>query len=368
MQNKTKIVEVIADSSLGGGTKHVLGLLKAIDKQFFDPLLICPSGWLSKEAKKIAGTTVENIPFQGKFDLESRAKLKTKIGEFRSSYNPFGPIIIHAHGPRAGFFALKTLKPDETLVYTEHIWTDEYQLKNPINTWLQLKGLRKILNRAQKIIAVSSPVAKFLGQFVDKKKIEIIPNAIDFNPPAGRRQKDEMIVGSVGSLNFAKGQKYLIQAFSTISKKFPEARLEIVGDGPLKEQLKEQAESLGLSDKIKFLGQKEDIKSIIENWSVFALPSVSETFGIAILEAFSLMIPVVASRVGGVVDIIKNDENGILVPAKNSQALATEIIDILDNDRKAARLAVSALSTLKNRFTWDKIITEIEKVYFDVGK
>lgn len=366
--NKIKIVEVIADSQLGGGTKHVLGLLKNIDKQFFDVMLICPGGWLSKEAKKLHQVQVENVPFEGKFDLNSRAKLAALIGKFRISYNPFGPIIVHAHGPRAGYFALKTVKPDEILIYTEHIWSDEYRLKSPINHWLQLKGLKKVLVRAQTVIAVSSPVANFLGQFIDKNKIKIIPNAIDFDAPASRPHPAEMIIGNIGSLNSAKGQRYLIEAFSAISKKFPEAKLEIVGDGPFEERLKNQAQTLDLDDKIKFLGRREDIAPIIKRWSVFALPSISETFGIAILEAFASMIPVVASRVGGVVDIIENGENGVLVPAKNPQALSKEIIEILGNDQKAAKLAVSGLATLKNRFTWSKIIKEIEKVYFAVIK
>lgn len=365
---KIKVVEVIADSSLTGGPRHVLGLISKIDKKKFDVLLVAPRGWLISEATKIAGVEIRIVDFKSKFDLRSLLKLRGDIAQFRARRNPFGPIIIHAHGPRAGYFCRIGRRSGEKFVYTEHIWSEEYQIRNYFNKLVQLSGIRSICRSADLIIAVSKSVKKFLisRKIAYENKIAVIPNAIEATgekfPERKSRQK-ELLVGTVGALVPRKGQKYLLRAFARVAESLPKARLEIVGEGSERQRLQREIKSLGLEAKVQLLGEQKKPKKFLDNWDLFVLPSISEVFGIVILEAFESGLPVIASNVGGVPEIIKNGENGVLVPPANVERLAKAISWLLAEKKDRLHLGRAGFESLKKNFDWSKIIVEIEGKY-----
>lgn len=368
--SKTKIIQVIADSSLGGGSKHVLGLLKNIDKDKFSVLLIAPRGWLTAEAVKIKDVKVKIVEFRSKWDLSSFSKLRKDIAEFRKSGDPFGPIIIHAHGPRAGSFCRLAIRQGEKFVYTEHIWSGDYHLKNPFNSILQKSGLRGIYRRSDLLIAVSKSVKTFIEKFgISKDKIAIVPNAVEIGESnAEKSHSDKLMVGTIGTLNKQKGQIYLIQAFKRVAESLPKARLEIIGDGPEREKLLRTIKELGLESRVQLLGKIDKPKRYLEKWDLFVLPSLSETFGLVILEAFQSHVPVVATCVGGIPELIIDDKTGYLVPPANSEKLAKAISYLLAEKKKRESLADEAYKTLKAKYDWSKIIVDIEKNYLDLVK
>lgn len=362
---KIKIVQVIADSAIGGGPKHVFGLLSNLDKTKFEILLIAPRGWLTTRANSISGVKVKIVDFKNKWDIASLLKLRRNIAEFRSD-NPFGPIVIHAHGPRAASFCKLILRSKERFVYTEHIWNNDYHLKNPINTRFQKSGLRSICFKANKIIAVSNSVKKFLVTDLGVKdgKISVIPNAIEIESDTQVRTKENgLVVGTVGSLNKQKGHIFLIQAFERVIKSLPRAKLEIVGDGQERANLLYEIKKRNLESKIQLLGKVDKPKKLMKNWDLFVLPSLSETFGLVILEAFEARVPVVATKVGGIPEIITNDETGILVPLANVEKLAKAILFLLVEKKERQNLSAQAYDLLKKKYDWSKIIVEIEKEY-----
>lgn len=369
LKDKIKLVQVIADSSLTGGPRHVLGLLSNIDMKKFDVLLVAPRGWLISEAIKITGVEIRIADFKSKFDIESLIKLKKDIAEFRARKNPFGPMIIHAHGPRAGYFCRIALRLGERFVYTEHIWSDEYKMKNWLNRKLQISGIRSICSRADMIIAVSNSVKKFLEKKVtpNKHKIIVIPNAIemviDKLPEKKPNKSRELMVGTIGALVPRKGQIYLIRAFAKVALSLPKARMEIIGEGPERVRLQKEINALDLESKVQLLGEQRKPEKFSARWDLFVLPSLSEVFGIVILEAFEAGLPVVASSVGGVPEIIKNGESGVLVPPSDVDRLAKAISWLLSEKADRQRLARAGFETLKKRFDWSKIIEEIENKY-----
>lgn len=375
--NKIKLIQVIADSNLGGGSRHVLGILQNIDKEKFDVLLIAPRGWLTTRATKIKDLRVKIIEFRSKFDLASLAKLKKNIAEFRAEDNPFGPIVIHAHGPRAGYFCRYSVRFGEKFIYTEHLWNSDFQLKNRLNSFFQLAGLKSIYRKADLIVAVSNSVKKFLlGKIIgDKDKIVVIPNAIEISDDEpkiirrpGRDRGGELLIGTVGALNQQKGQIYLIRAMHLVNKSLPKTSLEIIGDGPDREKLKKEIDRLGLEAKIQLLGEQKEIKKFIKDWDLFVLPSLSETFGLVILEAQEIGIPVLATSVGGVPEIIKNGETGVLVPPADPERLARAICALLAEKKERTHLARNAYQSLKRNYDWSKIIVELEKKYLALAK
>ncbi|MEI7792290.1 MAG: glycosyltransferase family 4 protein [Candidatus Berkelbacteria bacterium] len=368
---RNKLVLVIADSGLGGGTSHVLSLLKNVDKDKFETHLICPAGYLSKTAKALRDVEVYNISMHSKFDLISFLQLRETIAKIQSEGNPFGPMIVHAHGQRAGLFTAFAARKYVRKIYTEHNFDDTYQLKNPINNFIQKQILRAVCRRYDLIIAVSEAVKKYLvgHRFAENDEVVVMPNGIDLTHWLDLKKKHKIetvnrhpVIGTVGSLVVPKGQKYLIQAFAQFTKKYPLARLEIVGDGPEKTSLQELATGMLLNKNVSFLGVQKDVAPIISKWDMFVLPSVSETFGIVILEAMALGLPVVATKVGGVPDIIDNGKNGILVESKDSIALCKAMEKILDHPALAAELKRGGEKRIAD-FDITKIVEKIENIY-----
>ncbi|MCX6810327.1 MAG: glycosyltransferase family 4 protein [Candidatus Berkelbacteria bacterium] len=363
-KTKTKIIQVIADSAIGGGPRHVLGLLNNIDKAKFDVLLIAPRGWLTTEAMKIKDIKVKIVEFASKWDLSSFTKLKKDIAEFRKSGDPFAPIIIHAHGPRAGSFCRLAVRHGEKLVYTEHIWSADYHLKNPINSILQRAGLKAIYHRSDLVIAVSKSVKSFANKLgVDERKIRVIPNAVQVEDTERKSSHDGLLVGTIGSLNRQKGHIYLIEAFKRVVASLPKSRLEIVGDGPEKEKLLAKIQELDLEKYVQLLGRDDKPKKYLDKWDLFVLPSLSETFGLVILEAFQSRVPVVATRVGGIPELIIDDKTGYLVPPADSEKLAKAISYLLVEKKNRESLANEAYELLKKDYDWSKIIKVIEVEY-----
>lgn len=373
--NKIKLIQVIADSAMGGGPRHVLGILKHLDKERFDLILIAPRGWLATAAAKIKNVGIRIVEFKSKFDLSSAIKLKKNIAEFRASDNPFGPIIIHAHGPRAGYFCRMAIRTGERFVYTEHLWNQDFHLQNPLNSFIQIAGLKSICKKADLVIAVSDSVRRFLLAKIAgiKEKLKVIPNAIEISgdkPKIHRSQREtgEFLIGTVGALNCQKGQIYLIRAMRRIIQSLPRTKLEIIGSGPNKEFLQREINRLGLEAKIQLLGEQKNIKKFVKEWDLFVLPSLSETFGLSVLEAMELVIPVVATSVGGLPEIIKDGETGVLVPPADSEKLAKAILHLLTEKSEREKLSRAAFSALKKNFDWSKIIVELEKVYLALAK
>ncbi|MCX6812864.1 MAG: glycosyltransferase family 4 protein, partial [Candidatus Berkelbacteria bacterium] len=297
--------------------------------------------------------------------LASLGKLKKDIAEFRAGGNPFTPIVIHAHGPRAGSFCRLALRPSENFFYTEHIWSGNYHLQNPLNSVFQKFGLRNIYHHADKLIAVSKSVKKFIEKFgIDQEKIVVIPNAIEIDSSAIHTAHHAgLMVGTIGALNKQKGQIYLVQAFQKLAKSLPKARLEIIGDGPEREKLLSDIKELDLESRVQLLGKIDKPRKYLGSWDLFVLPSLSETFGLVILEAFAAGIPVIASNVGGIPELITNGKNGYLVPSADPEKLAKAISYLLVEKKARESLVQEASKTLKEKYDWSKIILEIEREY-----
>ncbi|PIS07992.1 hypothetical protein COT78_00740 [Candidatus Berkelbacteria bacterium CG10_big_fil_rev_8_21_14_0_10_43_13] len=366
---RIKVVEIIADADLGGGPSHVFGLLKSLDQKKFEPFLICPEGQLSNKVSQIKGVTIFHVPFKSKFDIVSLFELQNYLTKIKSSHDPFGPMVVHSHGTRAGLFTSKVAPQSAFRIYTEHRWDADYHLKNPMTEFWQKFMLRRVLRRMNRVIAVSSSVQSFLinNDLATKEQAIIIPNAIELQTPNSKPRAIKAanrapVIGTIGNLNPQKGQIYLIEAMEEILKKFPLATLEIVGEGELKESLKFKVESLKLERHITLLGRQKNVEKFFKKWDVFVLPSVAETFGIVVLEAMNAGVPIVATRVGGIPDIIENRKNGLLIPSRDSKQLAKAVIELLDHPALAAKLKRGGIERVEN-FDWQKVIKEIEKVY-----
>jgi len=219
------------------------------------------------------------------------------------------------------------------------------------------------LNGADAVVAVSNFLGLRLRELgVPPGKIRVIYGGVELP------EKSEAAPGKrvlfVGSLVEQKGVDVLLRSFRRVKEQIPEAELLIVGDGRERERLEELSRSLGLRD-VHFEGAKEDLEAYYSGSRVLALPSRTEGFGLVALEAMARGLPVVATRTGGIPEVVLHRRTGILVEPDNPEALAEALIEVLSNGELWKRLS-SRAREWASKFSWDRTAAEYEEVYREV--
>ena len=174
---------------------------------------------------------------------------------------------------------------------------------------------------------------------------------------------DKTVIGAVGSLCAEKGHEHLIRAFASIRDRLPDASLLLVGSGPDEKLLARLAQALGCGERVHFVAERADIAECVHAMDVFAFPSLSEGFGLALAEAMACGVPVVASAVGGVPELVTDGLSGLLVPAGSSEALAGAILRLIENPDVAGGLARTALRRVTESFSVKRMTNQVRDLY-----
>lgn len=185
-------------------------------------------------------------------------------------------------------------------------------------------------HRFDVVVAVSQQVKSFLSEDygIDPRRIEMIPNGWG-GTPLPRFPSAEPTVVTVGGLRPEKGQSVLLNAWVSVVKHVPHAQLILVGDGAERASLERRTRELAIQGTVTFAGVQENIWPFLAAAHVFVLPSFSETSGIAAMEAMAAGLPVVASDVGGLREVVRDGQNGVLVPSNDPEALSKELSRLL---------------------------------------
>jgi glycosyltransferase involved in cell wall biosynthesis len=211
-------------------------------------------------------------------------------------------------------------------------------------------------------IAVSQAVA---NQVKNPKAI-VVHSGVDLGQGVGTSVKqtgDSVVVGAACRLVDIKGLAYLIQAMALLSPDFPKLRLEIAGEGPQLENLQEEARSLGVTERIRFLGWRRDMSTLYSNWDIFAMPSLTEAFPMAALEAMAHSLPIVATSVGGLPELVEHGRTGYLVPATDPEALASRLRTlILDADQRK-EMGFAGYRRVREHFSVDRMVAQTADIY-----
>ena len=277
---------------------------------------------------------------------------------------------------------IQKIKPD--IVHAQSLptgipaWAAKKHLKIPYVVWGQgshiyLPGScirmasKTILKNADAVLALTEDMKQRMLEICNRD-ISVVPNGIGlerFNITSGEKKKgNSKTIIFVGRLHPVKGVSYLIEAMAIVHRKMPDAKLILVGDGIERSKLEELVEKLDLNGCIQFAGQvqQERIPTIMQQADLFALPSLSESFGIVNLEAMAASLPIVATNVGGIPDIVEEGMNGYLVNAKRPAEVADRILMLLRNDK--LREEISANNREKAKlFAWDKVAIKVEGEY-----
>jgi glycosyltransferase involved in cell wall biosynthesis len=229
---------------------------------------------------------------------------------------------------------------------------------------------------ADRVVVNSRTIIPFAlsREGVKSEQVEFIPNGIELDDPtrpdAGSALRSQLgispetaVVGCVARLYPQKGHSFLLDAFSEVVQQVPNTALLLVGDGPLRSELEHQAVELGITTNTKFLGDRTDLRDLLECMDLYVQASLWEGMSIALMQAMLNGLPVVATEVDGTLEIIESGKTGFLVRPGDSHALAEGIVRGLSDKSGASRVAEAGASLIQSDFSVDKMVNLFDALY-----
>lgn len=316
------------------------------------------------EAAQARGIPFDIVPIAHDLDLTVLPKVASLLKMARAQ-------IVHTHmihGDLYGTLAARLV--GIPIVQSRHN-DDRFR-----RVWI-LRGLMNLLSsQARAVVAISESLAAFTRDVegVPASKITRIYYGIDPAELISRAKAGTLraelgldtrtpLVAAVGRLTAQKGFQFLIEAFARVLKSQPDARLVIAGDGELRSALEAQADALGISQAIRFLGWRNDVPSLMADMDVLAVPSLWEGFGLVTLEAMASSKPIIAGRVSALPEIVVHGETGLLVPPGDSAALADALTLLLNDADRARKMGERGRARLDKEFTVDRMARQHTEVY-----
>ncbi len=236
----------------------------------------------------------------------------------------------------------------------------------------------RVMGWGKRVIVISQIIGRhMMHNFgVSKEKIRLIYRGVDLNefkfarkPHRGKQQK---VIGIIGRITPLKGHKHFIKALPGIFSEFPSARALIIGEAPENKrqylnELKNMVEDLDLTDKVEFLGNVNNIPGILEKLDLLVLATTTqEAFGRVVIEAGAVGVPVVATKVGGVVEIIEHEKDGLLVEPANAHEIAEAAVRILKDEKLANECIRNLRKKVQDNFSLDVLVRRTIDVYKDL--
>ena len=340
-----------------GGQQQVLYLAKGL--RDYHNIIVCPPQSPLVERARATGLRVLPVQMHGEWDFLAVHKLKKIIRNNSIK-------IVHLHSPHAHTLGLLAAKSAGNC---------KIVLSRRVNFHIKKNILSRVkyLN-VDRIIAISERVKQALvTDGLPEEKVDVVYSGVDIqrfqNVQADYLiselgcNRDKLIIGNIAALTWDKDHRTLLEGARIVVDKFPQVIFLIVGEGPLRREMEVLIKKLDLEKEVKLLGFRRDIPEILSLLDLFVLSSSWEGLGTSLLDALASRVPVVATNVGGIPEIIKDRINGILVPSKNPGTLAEAIISFLKNRDLARRMAEQGFQLVKEKFSTDRMVEETRKIY-----
>lgn len=274
--------------------------------------------------------------------------------------------VVHAGDRYANIFAL----PAAALVGVPGRIGSRRELAPPDQTRAHRTAMGLAYRTAHLVVANSSAAAAILrDEGVPASRIAVIPNGIEVATFPQRHHRDgHRTVTMVANLRPGKGHEVLLRAMSIVVRHVPDARLQLVGDGPLREPLERFARQLRVHYCVDFLGHCDDVPAVLASSDVSAFPSWSEAFPNGLLEAMAAGLPVVATATGGMVELVDHGRSGLLVQPGDARALAAAIVDLMEQPALADALGRAARAVVETRYSFDRMVGAFSQTYESPGE
>lgn len=367
-----RLLYTVTAAAWGGAPQHVLDLATYMRSHGHDVgVVAAPEPRLMRAIAALGAVFFPNphfvLSFAPHHDLRAVLPVLLAIRRFR-------PDLVHAHSTKAGLVtrlaAALTRRP---VIFTAHGWG----FAEARTWWLPptLLGLERLAARmTARVICVSGFDYELALRYrvARPEQLTIIRNGIDPAPylaareraQAGRQREAEPLLITVGRLAPPKDPFTLLEAL----RQLPCGRLLVVGDGPYRPQVEALLRSSPIAERVRLLGEREDIPDLLAAADLFLLASHKEGLPRAIIEAMMVGLPVVATQVGGVPELVEHGRTGFLIPPGDPQALAQAVQSLLENPTLARRMGGAGQQKALREFTLDQMCARTYRVYQEVLK
>lgn len=346
-----RVLMVSTERGWRGGERMLASLVSALPGGV-DAVTACPPSSPLAQRLGAAGKAVEALDARGPLDLAALRRLRRLAVSGRFD-------LVHAHTSHAHALTLPALfRTGIPLVVTRHV---AFPVKR-LSRW-KYRAVRRFA-------AVSSAVRGVLVRGgVRPSRVDVIPNGIEALPlPADREAHrsalgiapGEITVVSAGHFSAEKNHRLLLEAWTSVAPRHPSARLRLAGEGPLEGDLRDRASDL---PRVTFEGYRDDLDALLRGADLYVSPSDSEGLGLSVMEAMAVGLPVVATRAGGVVDLVTDGDTGLLTPVGDAVALASALDALLgDSDRRAV-LGRAGRARAERDFSLDRMAVAYRDFY-----
>jgi glycosyltransferase involved in cell wall biosynthesis len=384
--HRIRILYVNHTGRVSGAERQLLTMLQVLDRSRYEPHVLCPEGGALPEMVKALmvpwiRTPQLNARFTWRPDrlLQYAASLWRSIRATRTAIRKLEPDVVHANSLRAGLVAtMATIGTKRTVLWHVH----DILPKHPVSHAIRLLAY---LSERTRIVAVSHSAARsFCGGLPFRNRVQTIHNGVDlacfplktrgsssFRNHAGI-PNDAFLVCAVGQICARKGLLELVDAFASIYARAPKVHLAIVGkvvfahEAQYRDLLYRRVAAAGIADRVHFTGERGDVANILQASDLLVLNSHEEPFGLVLVEAMSSGTPVLATRVGGVPEIIRDQENGWLVEKRDTAGLASKLLELSQNKEMLCQAAQFAREVTCPQFSVERFQYNLHRVYAEL--
>jgi len=385
-QNNIKVLHIITRLIKGGAQENTLLTVVNLDETRYQTALVSgPSvgseGEIESKARRL-GVDLTIIPelireISPIIDLRALYKLYRFIK--RGKYD-----IVHTHSSKAGIVGRLAAKLAGVPIIIHsphsHIFYGYYgEFLSLVFVWME-KIFALFTDRIFTLTSIGKREHIEYGVGLSSK-FTVVHSGVPLEPflnvkvnkAADKRQEfslneNDIVCIFVSRLVPVKGHQYLISAIPEVLENVPSAKFVLVGDGELRDELEQQALSLGVKDSVIFTGLRHDVPELLAMSDLFVLSSINEGMGRVLVEAMAVGLPVVATKVGGVPDVVVDGETGILVPSENSKVLAGAIMRLLKDENMRRRMGEAGRRRVNPAFGVEAMVGKIANVYEELIK
>ena len=355
----TRVLMVIRAGE-GGAFRHVVDLSGALAERGYEVAVCGPHGG--------ADLTVPVLPLAMPRAIVPGSDARAALG-FAGIVRDFKPDIIHAHGNKAGVVArlAHLASPGTPVIYSPHGYAFAGHFKSrELKLYRALESI--VAPLATVVLCVCEAEAALARATGLKSRIRVVHNGIAPIEPAATPPANGAgpRICATSGLRPGKGLDTLLEAMIEVVDAVPDVCLALAGDGPERQYLEAVATCNGVGDAVEWLGNLDDVSPLLASSDVFVNPSWSESFPYSVLEAMAVGAPVVATDVGGVSEAISDQVTGVLVPPHDREALAGELIGMLEAADHARELGRRAQERQRTVFTLDRMVAGAVSVYDEV--
>ncbi len=359
---RPRILQLLATGGNGGAQESYTGLLLRLDRHRYDVRALSLSAGSAVQRIRRLGLPVDVI--EETDDDAAVDALSAWLG--RNEID-----LVHAHMYRAEVVGTRAALSAGTPVIMATVHSSRVRSPEDVAA---LAALTPAMDRL--IVPSDSIEAKVAAEGRAGARFAVIPNGVDLSrfatppPRCGFRAEFDIprgapLIGVVARLEPEKGHVHLLEAWPAVAAAVPEARLAIVGEGSEEGELRRLADAMpaDAGSRVIFAGRREDVSALTAELTVAVLPSLREAQGISLLEAMARRVPVVASAVGGIPEVVTDGVDGLLVPPAAPSALADALIRLACSPEQRARLGEAGYRTVRDRFSIEAQVRRIEAVY-----